>query len=1070
MTIDTQSDAQARERMLNDLDTTLLVEAAAGTGKTRGIVGRMVALLREGRARTGNIAAITFTIKASGELRRRFQDELEQAAMEEADEVTRQRLNAAIDGFDDITIGTIHSFCAQILRERPIEAGIAPGFTVLGDGEAASLRSAAWQRFIDELPDTNPAALDVIESIGVDFGNLESGYRTLCEWPEADFQTGVSAEPDLSEAVSHISALIDAMLPSVMVQPADYDGMQKALARASALLQDRRTLLRDARILSCFMPKDAGSVVQKKWRDKAEAKVLKEELFPQLLRTVIHPAFARLQIWRYAVLMPLLRAAAAVYAEVKHAHGALDNNDLLLRARNLLRDHPSVRTAMAARFTHVLVDEFQDTDPVQAELLLWLCSEAGDAARWRELRLRPGALFVVGDPKQSIYRFRRADISVYNDVRDCVIRSGGVVLELSRNFRSVGELCEAVNASFDTVFPEQADEFQPRNVRLAATRSGHGSLSGVARLGVGNSEEKGADVVAEAATTVARWISGAVSAAASIAVRDGDADIERPLRPSDVMVLTRYNRDLSALAEAMDRAGLPFAVEGGIPVGDQDELELLLILLRVLADPEDETAVVSWLRSAWCGVDDVALLQWRRNGGKFKLTTPFMPGMDQRIERGLLFIKNSMRLVRSAPPGAVVSAMAAEYGMLPALAVKDRGAMRAGVFTSLLALIRRHSTEGTPLIDIAAILEASRALPYAHGSSGNGPVLNVSASLRPDESGVRISTLHKAKGLEAPVVIVFTPKAFSREVEPASVIDRSGDDSVGWLRIGSGNSPLDLIAMPADWRRMQARELMFANAEEQRLRYVAMTRARDFLLLVEPAKGEGLLSSEAMDGAGIAEAPDFPPAPASSEVSETHLPDQAAFESGLKEIRAHIAWPTYARYEASTIGKTGKPPKSDGGRGPAFGTLIHTLLRRAVESPEADIEALATALLLRDPIDGVTPAVVMQMIDAARSHELWRRIMQAERRMTEIPFALQHQPDDGLPGTLRGDIDLAILDDGIWTLIDYKTDVTGDRLDEFTTYYSPQLRVYCDAWQRLTGSKAHGVLWFLDIGIAINMK
>ncbi len=1070
MTFDEHGDARARERILDDLDTTLLVEAAAGTGKTRGIVGRMVALLREGRAGTENIAAITFTVKASGELRRRFQNELEHAAMVEADDVKRTRLVTAIDTFDDITIGTIHSFCARMLRERPIEAGIAPGFTVLEDGEAASLRSAAWQHFVDELPVSNPAALDLIESIGVDFGMLEAGYRTICEWPEADFPTDTAGEPDLSEAVRHISALIDAMLPSFSVQPSGYDGMQKALARASALLRDPQSLLRDARILSCFMPKEAGKLTLKNWRDKDEAKVLKEELFPQLLRTVIHPAFARLQTWRYAALLPLLRDAGGVYAELKHSRGALDNNDLLLCARNLLRDHPSVRTAMAARFTHVLVDEFQDTDPVQAELLAWLCSEADASARWRELRLRPGALFAVGDPKQSIYRFRRADISVYNDVRDSVIRSGGDVLELSRNFRSVEGLCAAVNGAFDAVFPGQADEFQPRNVRLAATRTAHGSLDGVARLAVAYSGEIGADVVAEAAAAVARWISGAVGAGASIAVRDGDGEIERPLRPSDVMVLTRYNRHLAALAEAMDLAGLPFSVEGGIPAGDQDELELLLILLRVLADPEDETAVVAWLRSAWCGVDDAALLAWRDSGGKFRLTTRFVPGMDQRIERGLLFIKNSMRMVRSAPPGAVVSAMAAEYGMLPALAVQDRGAMRAGVFSSLLALIRRHSAEGTPLIDIAAILEASRTLPFSPGNSRIASTLNLSASLTPDEASVRISTLHKAKGLEAPVVIVFTPGPFSKDIAPTAVIDRSGDESIGWMQIGVGNSPLDVIALPDNWRQIQERERKFANAEEQRLRYVAMTRARDFLLLVEPAKGEGLLSSEIMDALEIAAAPAFPAAAATAMESGVAVPDYAAFESRLTELRAEITAPTYARYEASTVGKTGKPPKSDGGRGPAFGTLIHALLRHAVESPEADIAALAAAQLLREPIDGITANDVVSMIDAARSHELWRRITQAERRMTEIPFALQHQPDDALPGTLRGDIDLAIFEDDVWTLIDYKTDVTGDRLDEFAACYSPQLRVYCDAWKRLTGSDARGVLWFLDIGIAINVE
>lgn len=1063
MHTESHSDERARERIRRDLSATFLVEAAAGTGKTRAIIGRMIALLRTDDVEAHNLAAITFTVKAAGELRRRFQEDLERSAKEEVEDLPRRRLHEALDRLDTITIGTIHSFCASVLRERPIEAGLAPGFIVLEEADAASMRAEAWRNFVENLPLTHPHALRLIEGSDLDIETLERGFHALCEWPDARFDGGQTIEPDLSDAVHAIVSLIDSVVPSIRATPGNEDGLQKALLRAEAMLRDPQDFVRDVRIVSCFIPAEASKVTLKCWSDTAEAKILRDELFPHLFQSVLRPAFARVLVYRYSILLPLLRAAAARFAELKRARNLVDNNDLLIAARNLLRDHPDARRALARRFTRILVDEFQDTDPLQAEMLAWLCGEEASVQTWTELRLRPGALFLVGDPKQSIYRFRRADITVYNDMRDVVIASGGAVLELSRNFRTDAGVCEIVNSVFRSVFPNSPDAVQARHVALEPSRTAAGMLRGVLHLPVTYQGNTKPEAIRIASTQLAAWIASALAAKLTVSGSDGCA---RPLHPSDLLILTRTNAALPALAAALDAAEVPCAVAGGMPAGDSDELALLLILLRVLADPEDETAVVAWLRSAWCGVDDAALRAWREAGGAFKLTTRFLPGMDERIERGLLFIKNSMRLVRSAPPGAVVSAMAAEYGILAALRGQESGSIRAGVFGALLAMIRSQSTAGKALIDIAAILEnIENRKGHTDGTDGK---LTLAASLSPDTDAVRISTIHKAKGLEAPVVLIFTPTPFSTEHPPDTVIDRKKGASSGWLRIATGNGLASVIAVPEGWEALQTREAVFLQAEEQRLRYVAMTRARDCLIVLHPAKGEGLLSASEAQALDVRNCPIF---------EHTHSPqpestpncDPATFEAELKQKRLLLTRPSYSRYSAGSVGKSGLPPAGGDGHGATFGTVVHAVLRRAADFPDADLTPLILRLLAHHRLDPGLAASVCDMLVRVRSHELWGRVQRAQRRLTEVPFGLPWYTDDGLPGTLRGDIDLAFQDEEGWTLVDYKTDVTGEHLDAYVEHYAPQIRVYCDAWRQVTGSDARGILWFLDPNAVIKV-
>lgn len=1049
------SDSIARERIRDDVRSTLFVEAAAGSGKTTALTERMLTLLSEGVADVHGIAAVTFTRKATLELRLRMQNLLERALRLGTDEAVRARLRHAVDNIDALFIETIHAFCAAMLREYPLQAGVAPDFAMLEDADAEALRDEAWKRFAAVLDAEHPELLATLEELELSIDDLRSGYGKLCEHPDVDFPPGDDAAPDFAAAVDGIRTLADTCAAYVHPDPKERDALQHTLARAASLLATPPSAARDRRIVGLFRSKSAANVVLKRWTDAGFAKEVRDRLFPEFLTQRLHAAVEALRQYHYARLLPLLHEARRSYATGKQRRNALDNADLLLRARNLLRDHRDVRDALARRWRHVLVDEFQDTDPLQAEILLYLCGDVDDGATWQDARLRPGALFVVGDPKQAIYRFRRADISVYNQLRAIVLRSGGEVLGLTRNFRSLPSICDAVNRVFAPHFPAPGSDMQPAYEALLPERAEAGTLAGMYLL----PNEAHADT----ATALAAWLREAVRAGVRIAETAADgAPVDRPLRYGDVLMLGRTSRQLRDMALALDAAGIPYSTAGGLPMQDNEELDLLLLLLRVLGDPEDEVAMVAFLRSAWCGVDDAALLRWRQAGGRFKLTAAFKEGMDERLRQALDFIKSSMRLVRSMPPGTVASTMVDTWAMLPWLLAQDRGDARAGAFASLLGHVRQASGRGDALYDIMRALERLRQ------SS------KLSVQLHDERDAVRLMTMHGAKGLEAPLVVLLdTDTARSRNPE---IIVRRGEAGIGYCSFAKGGnnayagSPL---AQPREWEHLVASESLYLEAERQRLRYVAATRARNALLLLGHDKGASNFTPDEV--AQLAPRP-LPRVTAAVANEETHqaaalLPDSPDDMSRtLSQHRDDILRPGWRRLRVSVVAKGADVPRgATRGKGARWGTAVHRMMQLLATDPALEPASIAAGLLAAEGIAAAEEGALLELVNSARTHPLWRRIMAAGLRHCEIPFAQPWTDGEALPGVLRGDIDLAFHDEQGWTIVDYKTDAAGEALDAYVAHYAPQVRLYARAWRNLSGQPARALLWFLTDNTVVDV-
>ena len=813
-------DQAARHRIREDLQRNLLVEAGAGSGKTTSLIDRMVALVRRGACRVDRIAAVTFTRKAAAELRQKFQEKLEEVAAglppEHAD---LPALETAIRDIDHAFLGTIHSFCARLLRERPLEAGLDPGFREVPETEAERMRRDFWVEFLERLATDGDPRLEELERLGIEPDRLEGCFREMVENPDVDFGFGRVEPPDETE-VRAVRMRFDELLDRARLlmrgwdPPDGWDGFGQ---RVRTLLYWRRSL--DWSDQSVFFDALArihlkkGGLVQKRWADNAAGKARAKELFADCVTFAGKrgPADKVLTDWwayRYPVAVGVARSAAEAFARLRKERGEINFQDLLVLTAALLRDDPRARDDLGRRYTHILVDEFQDTDPLQAEILLLLASDPEQGDDWREVVPRPGALFVVGDPKQSIYRFRRADIALYEIVKRR-FKAFGDVLLLEANFRSLPAVGELVRGVFDREhrFPEEDSDRQASFAPLLTQRDETPGLLAAYRV-EGRRQD---DIVRDEAERIA----------AAVARRVGIGD----RKPGDFLILTRTRRYLSVYARALEDRNLPVDVSGA-GVGFEDELAAFLLLFRCLEDPAHRTRVLGVLTGPLFGITLDRLVAYRDGGGRFAINRPSEG--DDEVSDAINVLHGWWRRALREPADVTAERLVRETGLIPLAAAGKLGALRAGALAYLLDAVRARALEGdTSIAGAADALET--ALDWE----------DAEAPLVPGRGDcVRVMNLHRAKGLEAPVVFLAAPFG-ERDWPPRMRVARDGTGAA------KGTIPVtvkrgfatEIIAQPATWEADREVERDFEEAEKVRLLYVAATRARDELWI---ARGDGL--------------------------------------------------------------------------------------------------------------------------------------------------------------------------------------------------------------------------------------
>ncbi|MEZ4335366.1 MAG: UvrD-helicase domain-containing protein, partial [Sandaracinaceae bacterium] len=476
-------DRTHRERIANDLDTSFVVEAAAGTGKTTALIGRMVAILRSGRARLEEIVALTFTTKAAGEMKLRLRGELERARREAKDPTERARFVAALGALEAARIGTIHSFCQDLIFERPVEAGIDPAAEVIEEEAAERLIERAFDPFFEaRLEDPPEGIRRLLRRRGTPRQDLLRAARDLVEWRDHDAPWRF---PEGFDRVASIDALFEALVDAAALAKlasSPDDKLLRSLGKIERFVED--TLAYEK-----TRPRDYDGIEAElkllrrgwEWKDvgwgrwfapdvtREDARIRRDEA-AAAIDAFLEQAEADLAAHLQRELRPLIDG----YAQIKARAGKLDFLDLLLSARDLLLRDPAVLAELRGRFHAIFVDEFQDTDPVQAEILAMLASEGPIPA---DGGLAPGApppvpgkLFVVGDPKQAIYGFRRADVALYERLKARWTADGVELLTLSTSFRARPAIQRAINTGFAPFMIGAEDGSQARYVPLAKDR------------------------------------------------------------------------------------------------------------------------------------------------------------------------------------------------------------------------------------------------------------------------------------------------------------------------------------------------------------------------------------------------------------------------------------------------------------------------------------------------------------------------------------------------------------------------------------------------------------------------
>jgi ATP-dependent helicase/nuclease subunit A len=794
-------------------DGSVSLAAGAGSGKTATLTDRYLSHLDRTEAGVGQILAITFTERAAREMRKRIR-----AAHREKGEAGKAHLAY----LDTAPIQTIHAFCASLLRRYAAEAGVDPGFEVLDDAAAAILRAEAVRATLRKLviddPDARdlvvlfgyPAVTDAVDELLTDPDRAawekflaRKPEAIVAEWLGPKRAAGLTRWLDYlknaDQKLARFNATLTAAAPAGPTAVATIAGLRAGLANLDKAA-DLATAIEELTELA-----KVKNAPKKDWPDDAAYEEIKDafaefrKALPEKLETFTLPVDPAGVTEAAAVGQKMLRVAMKAddgYRSAKRRDAALDFQDLLTRARDLVRDEPAVRDELGERYRFVLVDEFQDTDPVQYELIERLCGDD----------FLTGRAFAVGDEKQSIYRFRGAAVELFRTYRGAVSKPGR--LSLTTNFRSRPGILAFVNAVFSRWLPA----YEP----LVPHRDAVPEPAVEFLWSVSESEEKDdADTRRRReAATIARRI---------VALRD-----ERKIPLKSMCLLFRSMSNVAIYEQALQDAGIDYYLVGGRAFFARQEIFDVVTALRAVENPQDGEAVVGVLRSPFFGMSDEALtlVGTHPDGPWAGLHDPVRFGRlaaDDRAcaARAQTTLAAWRELKDRLPAARLLLRMFADTGFDAATRFAPLPDRQLANLWKLVDIARDFDRRG---LDLAAVVA------HLADHVAAAPKEEQAATVPEDDDVVRLMTIHQAKGLEFPVVFV-----------PDLSSDTRGDTypSVWWDRdLGAvPRRPYDLLdgddgAFSEFPHRLgKAADDVAAWEESLRIHYVACTRAEELLIL-----------------------------------------------------------------------------------------------------------------------------------------------------------------------------------------------------------------------------------------------
>jgi ATP-dependent exoDNAse (exonuclease V) beta subunit len=1070
-------DQADRDAAVKDTAASILVEASAGTGKTTTLVNRVLELALADGVPLSRIAAMTFTEKAAGEMKERLREALDEASVS-SDPHRRARAVEARRDLESAPISTLHAFCGRLLRERPVEAGIDPDFVTPEESVTEELLDAHFAEWLDRVAREEGPIADALRQ-----GLSPSELRALAGELYFDRALVLSGTlerdplPFVRREVLRLALTGSDLHDEVPVEGRDE---KKALLLGAAVSELGEIAQASDEAIAAFSPTVEISLVGGKrglWSEELKERVKEfRERVKELAILIAGIPRSRLLAGVAAAIVDGL--FPAVEAE-KSRRGILDFDDLLLRARDLLRTSPAAREHFRARFQTFIVDEFQDTDPVQAEIVLRLAAGESeqDPVKWDGLDPAGGALFLVGDPKQSIYRFRRADVETWRQVASRFVPEAKK--SLTTSFRATPGLVSYVNAVFSRVFAESDEAWDVDYAPLSPGPEKATSASPDVLYLV--PPEAGEEEPEEGADLKGADLKGPALEARAVANLLRERFAGRPRGWEGIAILVSRNDSIDVFEEALRDAGIPAVLEGGASFYRREETAAVVQALQAIDDPGNGIATAAALKSFLFSLTDVELLDAVESGAR--LDAPDARHVAGPVGDAFALLRRLREARLARPLAETILDLLDSRAAFPAIragAVVHPAQAEANL-ERLVVLARALDGEGLSFRE--AVSRLVSRLPSVQAEP---------RAFEEKADAVRLITLHKSKGLEFDVVVLADlgfkiPEAAGRGRR--LVYERSGGR---WAVRASfagarGESPGFRFVHHGDQSRQQA--------ELKRLLYVAFTRAKETLVVswfrTRRVKKDGEVSDDLEKSAltPVAFAKDPPPelaplvelVPASLAPFPAIASPSAATRDGDLSLEMEAAETRLAKARATASrllrrsGEKERPSVPTASAAPSshfpedlpalerseeiqeravrLGTAVHEamelLLDPARTPPATAAELVESSATVLEPS---ATAEAVALVSRLLSHPVVARARAARRRFVELPVLFR---DDALAGAplVEGKIDLLFEENDGWVVVDWKTDriPTSAARAEREALYAPQLASYARALAAVLG-------------------
>lgn len=1031
------TDESVREQIRTQLDRSMVIEAGAGTGKTTLLIDRLIALLH--KLDISEIVAITFTEKAAAELSERLYSELERECETLSD---GHPLRRVLSRFDHANISTIHSFASSIIRERPIEVGIDPEFSQIEPEDEKLLLQKVLGEDLHKQDGKRDDGLMRFRALGGTFTYIVDLLKTLHD--HRDLLELLSLQSQPVDYVDRAGLLIN-RFNDLFLFCLDHcdnatDSMHKKLSELiNTLPQNEDQILNWLGDWSSF---SGNKGAKTKWDSTDNLEQAKEEL-----KGLVESVDTLVREVRTETLESIIRWLVRIIEQVeqvKSERGQLGYQDLMLRARSLL-DQPQQLRHFQDRYKRILIDEFQDTDPLQVEIALMLCQQSP------ENKLpEPGKLCIVGDPKQSIYRFRRADPCIYKSATDSILQTGDKKV-ITQNFRSSAGIVNFVNRFFSSIWGESSDgqsEYIPidpltSRPELMPTPSVT-ILTPPAEWSEG--DNKAYDVRFAEAEAIASSIRTAVE---SWQLLDGDR--KRPADYGDIAILFPTTTDLDTYKNCLTDAGIPFQVEAGKKFYRSQIITDLYNCLKAIDNPLERLSVVGALRSALLGVSDVDLLRWLTASDETADYRIESPPLSEILDDSLTILRELHDLRKELIPDQLIENLLRRTEIIPVLSADRYGYSDVSTVNRIVDLARIYRTDyDTSLRGFLRWL-SGRMESEDEKNSGEFD----------DSNRVRLITVHSAKGLEFP--LLYLANLNSRpKLKVESVADRiSGRFE---MAVGAQGSSFETVG----YQTVLPMEREIQKQEHVRLFYVALTRARDHLVLPlfygRKPEGYSKWLSEFVNEYEDGEKDDL------FKIVESqpyHL-EKIKIDSILK-IDPSLVWQQKQAWEQErhdrikevhgSLPKLQSPSSHEAGNysdsngsgnislAGSVGRAVHSYMAICTINHPVDSDLLEYV----SSEEGVESGEVIQHIENCINSDITKQISRAKRLWREVPVSVK---SDG--ALVRGSIDLMWeSDSGELFIADWKTGIFDPIRHE------NQIRQYAAAVTNSTGcSVKKGYLFF----------